>query len=101
MGKPIVMAFVTLISVHVLTRSWSVAGCIALIPLLLGLLNVLANVGYAVTAFSLIAAVAWTVMAPNTKLHVAKVAQTVWADFTHTAEADGQTARDGHRHGPS
>ncbi len=101
MGKPILMAFVTLISVHVLTRSWSIAGCIALIPLLLGLLNVLVNVGYAVTAFSLIAAVAWTVMTPNTKVHVAKIAQSVWTDFTHSAETDGQTAHTGNKQTPS
>ncbi len=101
MGKPIVMAFVTLISVHVLTRSWPIAGCIALIPLLLGLLNVLVNVGYAVTAFSLIAAVAWTVMTPTTKLHVAKVAERVWTDFTRSAEADGDAPQGGNKLGRS
>ncbi len=98
MVKPILMAFITLISVHVLTQNWYVAGCIALIPLLFGLLNVLINVGYAVAGFSLIAAVAWTVMTPNTKLHVAKVAERVWADVTHSAEADGQTAHSGNSH---
>jgi len=99
MVKPILMAFVTLISVHVLTKSWYIAGCIALIPLLLGLLNVLVNVGYAVTAFSLIAAVAWTVMTPNTKLHVAKAAERVWADFTRSTEAEDQAPQGGHKHG--
>jgi hypothetical protein len=101
MVKPILMALVTLIAVHVLTRSWYIAGCISLIPLLLGLLNVLVNVGYSVTAFSLIAAVIWTLMTPTTKLHVAKVAQSVWSDFTHSAEADGQTAHDGDKRGKS
>jgi len=88
MGKPIVMAFVTLISIYALTKSWYIAGCIALIPLLFGLLNIFVKFGYAVAGFSLIAAVVWTVITPTMKLHLVRVAESVWEGVVHSTEAD-------------
>jgi hypothetical protein len=65
--RPIAIGIVMFGSVLLLTGSVRDAALCMLIPLLLGWLRLLASVAYALTAVTLIAAVAWSVLPPGIK----------------------------------
>ena len=60
-GKPVLMFVITYFAVRFLTGSTGDAVLVGLIPLVLGVINIFTNIGYALTAVLVIVSVAWGV----------------------------------------
>ena len=69
--KPLLAALVTFIAIRYITGSATDGALVALIPLVLGAMNVFANIAYAVAAASVIAGVFWAVAPPKSRVAVA------------------------------
>lgn len=77
MLKPIVVAVIMFISLKYLGLTVVQALLVCLIPLALGWLNVLTEVGYLLTAVAMIAAIGWAVVPMDVKSVISKNIQAV------------------------
>lgn len=68
--KSVVLALVTLASVWYLSGSALTGLLFALVPLIFGMLAIAENIGSGVAALSLVTAVAWASLPPETKVWV-------------------------------
>lgn len=81
MLKPIVVAVIMFISLHYLGLSVVQALLVCLVPLALGWLNILTEVGYLMTAVFMMAAIGWAVVPTHVKAAVIENVQNVIDDF--------------------
>jgi hypothetical protein len=77
MLKPIVVALILFVSLRYLGLSVAHALLVCLIPLALGWLNIMTEVGYLLTAISMIAAIGWAVTPTDVKSVVLQNIQAV------------------------
>lgn len=68
--KAIIFSGLTFAAVLYLGFSTGSAALIAAIPLVLGMTNVMANVGFAVAVFAIVGAIGWYVMGPDQRAGV-------------------------------
>lgn len=68
--KSVILALMTLASVWYLSGSVLMAILFAMVPLIFGVLAVAENIGSGIAALSLVAAVAWASLPPETKAWV-------------------------------
>ncbi|MBD8651467.1 hypothetical protein IFT66_10295 [Rhizobium sp. CFBP 13726] len=83
MLKPIVVAVIMFISLHYLGLSVVQALLVCLIPLALGWLNILTEVGYLLTAVFMMAAIGWAVVPTDVKAAVVQNVKLVLDDFAN------------------
>lgn len=82
LAKPIAFAILTFFSYYYLSGSLFISFVVSLVPLLLGLLGVLASFAYMVSALIFLAAVLWAVVPAETKTLVRRNVDVAMKEFT-------------------
>ncbi|KQQ73771.1 hypothetical protein ASF70_08185 [Rhizobium sp. Leaf321] len=82
MLKPIVVAVIMFISLHYLGLSVVQALLVCLVPLALGWLNIMTEVGYLLTAVCMMAAIGWAVVPTDVKSVIIQNIQAVIDEST-------------------